>query len=184
MERCRSRGVGSELSGIRTGFAMRCAWGSLVGTVVGFIGVGTTPAEETNTMKTTNKATLDRSVHQTPATPSTAVRAVEKRKAGTSDGSDGAEEPDADSVDPGVENGVEGGPRRRFKEVWLVEDRREGKSMWTRVGTAFENNDGSFNIRLSALPVAGGRLNMRDPLVRNDEERAERQERQARKVAA
>ena len=74
--------------------------------------------------------------------------------------------------------------RRRFKEVWLVEDRREGKSMWTRVGTAFENADGSWNIRLSALPVAGGRLNMRDPLVRTEEERQERQNARARKVAA
>jgi hypothetical protein len=60
------------------------------------------------------------------------------------------------------------GEKRRFKEVWLVEDRREGKSMWTRVGTAFENADGSWNIRLSAMPVAGGRLNMRDPVVRDD----------------
>ncbi len=58
--------------------------------------------------------------------------------------------------------------RRRFKEVWLVEDRREGKSMWTRVGTAFENADGSWNIRLSAMPVAGGRLNMRDPVSRDE----------------
>lgn len=58
--------------------------------------------------------------------------------------------------------------RRRFKEVWLVEDRREGKSMWTRVGTAFENADGSWNIRLSAMPVAGGRLNMRDPVARDE----------------
>jgi|GEM_PF-1917143 len=55
---------------------------------------------------------------------------------------------------------------RRYKEVWLVEDRREGKSIWTRVGVAFENTDGSWNIRLSALPVGGGRLNMRDPMER------------------
>jgi hypothetical protein len=58
------------------------------------------------------------------------------------------------------------GAKRRYKEVWLVEDRREGKSIWTRVGIAFENTDGSWNIRLSALPVGGGRLNMRDPLER------------------
>ncbi len=56
--------------------------------------------------------------------------------------------------------------RRRFKEVWLVEDRKNHRSVWTRVGTAFENADGSWNIRLSALPVAAGRLNMRDPLPR------------------
>lgn len=90
------------------------------------------------------------------------------------------------AVDADVDaDAVAGTPeRRRFKEVWLVEDRREGKSMWTRVGTAFENADGSWNIRLSALPVAGGRLNMRDPLVRTDEERQERQAARARKVAA
>ncbi len=63
---------------------------------------------------------------------------------------------------------ADAGEKRRFKEVWLVEDRREGKSMWTRVGTAFENADGSWNIRLSAMPVAGGRLNMRDPLARDE----------------
>lgn len=56
--------------------------------------------------------------------------------------------------------------RRRFKEVWLVEDRKNHRSVWTRVGTAFENADGSWNIRLSALPVGAGRLNMRDPLPR------------------
>lgn len=70
----------------------------------------------------------------------------------------------------GVAEGTDvaaGAPRRRFKEVWLVEDRKEGKSIWTRVGVAFENADGSWNIRLSALPVGSGRLNMRDPLERD-----------------
>jgi hypothetical protein len=63
-----------------------------------------------------------------------------------------------------------GGQKRRYKEVWLVEDRREGKSIWTRVGVAFENADGSFNIRLSALPIGGGRLNMRDPMERDPQQ--------------
>ena len=62
---------------------------------------------------------------------------------------------------------TEGKARRRFKEVWMVEDRPEAKSIWTRVGTAFENQDGSWNIRLSALPVGSGRLNMRDPIDRS-----------------
>ncbi len=57
---------------------------------------------------------------------------------------------------------------RRFKEVWLVEDRKNSRSVWTRVGTAFENSDGSWNIRLSALPVGTGRLNVRDPLPRQE----------------
>ncbi|HEY1101274.1 MAG TPA: hypothetical protein VGF99_20215, partial [Myxococcota bacterium] len=78
-----------------------------------------------------------------------------------------AEGPAEDEAVDGATDSTEGKrERRRFKEVWLVEDRREGRSMWTRVGTAFENADGSWNIRLSALPVGAGRLNMRDPLVR------------------
>ena len=58
------------------------------------------------------------------------------------------------------------GRSKRFKEVWLVEDRKNSRSVWTRVGAAFENADGSWNIRLSAVPVGGGRLNVRDPLPR------------------
>ena len=68
--------------------------------------------------------------------------------------------------------------RRRFKEVWMVEDRPDAKSIWTRVGTAFENQDGSWNIRLSALPVGSGRLNMRDPIDRSAD-RADRADRAA-----
>ena len=34
------------------------------------------------------------------------------------------------------------------------------RTRWTRVGVAFENRDGSFNIELDALPVSG-RLQMR-----------------------
>jgi hypothetical protein len=67
-------------------------------------------------------------------------------------------------------DGDGGGQKRRYKEVWLVEDRREGKSIWTRVGVAFENADGSFNIKLSALPIGGGRLNMRDPMEREPQQ--------------
>jgi hypothetical protein len=73
--------------------------------------------------------------------------------------------------EPSTEGDVDsGGHKRRYKEVWLVEDRREGKSIWTRVGVAFENADGSFNIKLSALPIGGGRLNMRDPMEREPQQ--------------
>lgn len=75
-------------------------------------------------------------------------------------------------------------PKRRYKEVWLVEDRREGKSIWTRVGVAFENTDGSWNIRLSALPVGGGRLNMRDPLEREAHGQPHGQQHGQQRVAA
>jgi hypothetical protein len=73
----------------------------------------------------------------------------------------------------GIDTADEGeaGRSRRFKEVWLVEDRKNARSVWTRVGTAFENGDGSWNIRLSALPVGTGRLNVRDPLPRDSQGR-------------
>jgi hypothetical protein len=80
-------------------------------------------------------------------------------------------QPDGPPESPETETATaETRERRRYKEVWLVEDRREGKSIWTRVGVAFENTDGSWNIRLSALPVGGGRLNMRDPVERTERE--------------
>jgi hypothetical protein len=66
----------------------------------------------------------------------------------------------------GEASGPDNGRAKRFKEVWLVEDRKNARSVWTRVGTAFENADGSWNIRLSAVPVGAGRLNVRDPLPR------------------
>ena len=45
-------------------------------------------------------------------------------------------------------------------EVFTIEDRpaKEGKTqkaLWTRVGTAFTNKDGSINVYLAALPVNG-----------------------------
>ena len=60
----------------------------------------------------------------------------------------------------------------KHKEVWLVDDRQDGRSAWTRVGTAYEKSDGSWTIRLSALPVSGGRMNIRDPGRRVDERNA------------
>lgn len=40
------------------------------------------------------------------------------------------------------------------KEVWTVCPRGEGKKdYWLRVGTAFENRDGSWSIVLDALPT-------------------------------
>lgn len=78
------------------------------------------------------------------------------------DGADSADGNDGDVVGD-VEEPT--GRAKRFKEVWLVEDRKNARSVWTRVGAAFENADGSWNIRLSAVPL-GGRLNVRDPLPR------------------
>ncbi|OGQ48307.1 MAG: hypothetical protein A3I09_00270 [Deltaproteobacteria bacterium RIFCSPLOWO2_02_FULL_47_10] len=49
------------------------------------------------------------------------------------------------------------------KEVYHIKDLGDGKkSLWTRIGAAFVNKDGSINAFLEALPV-DGRLHIRDP---------------------
>jgi len=49
------------------------------------------------------------------------------------------------------------------KDVFTIIDKGEGnKAFWCKVGSAWENGDGSWNIVLDALPV-NGKLNMRDP---------------------
>jgi hypothetical protein len=55
---------------------------------------------------------------------------------------------------------------KRTKHVWMVEDvpardGREARSFWTRIGTAFENRDGSLSVELSAFPTSG-KLVIRD----------------------
>lgn len=52
--------------------------------------------------------------------------------------------------------------------AYTVIERGEGKSFWLRVGTAFENRDGSLNVVLDAIPV-NGRLQIRE--YQPDEER-------------
>lgn len=48
------------------------------------------------------------------------------------------------------------------KGVFVIVDRPTQKSMWIRVGSAWENRDGSLRVLLNALPV-GGELHIRDP---------------------
>ncbi|PIR18301.1 MAG: hypothetical protein COV46_00465 [Deltaproteobacteria bacterium CG11_big_fil_rev_8_21_14_0_20_49_13] len=49
------------------------------------------------------------------------------------------------------------------KEVFHIRDLGDGKkSVWTKIGSAFVNKDGSINAILEALPV-DGRLHIRDP---------------------
>jgi len=51
---------------------------------------------------------------------------------------------------------------RSMKIVYtIVEDKQRGKSFWNRVGVAFQNRDGSLNLKLDALPV-NGTLQVRD----------------------
>ena len=40
-------------------------------------------------------------------------------------------------------------------EVFNIVKNDEGKGFWTRVGVAFENSDGSFNVKLNCLPLNG-----------------------------
>jgi len=47
------------------------------------------------------------------------------------------------------------------KQVYVVQEEKEGKSRWTSIGVAFVNRDGSLNILLDALPV-NGKLHVRD----------------------
>ena len=65
-----------------------------------------------------------------------------------------------------------GGGRRPWAAFNIVE--RNGKRIWSRVGTAFQNHDGSMNIYLDSFPL-GGKIQIReDDRDRNREPRQER----------
>jgi hypothetical protein len=52
------------------------------------------------------------------------------------------------------------GGRRPWAAYNII--KREGaKNIWSRVGSAFKNRDGSFNVFLDAYPV-GGKLHIRE----------------------
>ena len=60
---------------------------------------------------------------------------------------------------------------RSMKTVFTVVDRGQGKSIWVRVGTGFENKDGSWNLHLDAIPT-NGKLQVRDwePIERRNDD--------------
>lgn len=58
-------------------------------------------------------------------------------------------------------NGAQASNGKTRRVVYAIIDRGEGKTFWVRVGTAFENRDGSENVYLDALPI-GGRLQIRE----------------------
>ena len=51
-------------------------------------------------------------------------------------------------------------PGRSWRPVFAIVE-RDGRTFWPRVGTAFENSDGSVTLKLDALPVSG-QLQIRD----------------------
>ncbi len=57
-----------------------------------------------------------------------------------------------------------GSPPERvsWKAVYSVVERGKGRRSWVRIGTAFQNRDGSWTIRLDAVPLSG-QLQVRDP---------------------
>lgn len=50
---------------------------------------------------------------------------------------------------------------KRLRAVYAVVPKQDGKDVWLRVGSAFENRDGSETVLLDAVPI-GGRLQIRD----------------------
>lgn len=48
-----------------------------------------------------------------------------------------------------------------MRAVYAVVQKPEGKDIWLRVGSAFENRDGSTTVLLDAVPI-GGKLQIRD----------------------
>jgi hypothetical protein len=42
--------------------------------------------------------------------------------------------------------------KKKVKTVYTILDRASGKPYWMRVGSAYENKDGSINVRLDAMP--------------------------------
>lgn len=67
--------------------------------------------------------------------------------------------------------------RANMKQIVAVE-RGEGadaKKFWTRIGVAFENRDGSWNLRFDYFPTrASTTVQLRDIEVRDDREEGER----------
>ena len=58
----------------------------------------------------------------------------------------------------------------KMKIAYVITQRGTQK-YWTRIGTAFVNRDGSFNVKLDAIPVTG-EIHVRDYVPREDREDA------------
>jgi hypothetical protein len=56
----------------------------------------------------------------------------------------------------------------KMKIAYVVTQRGTNK-YWTRIGVAFVNRDGSFNVKLDAIPVTG-EIHVRDYVPREDRE--------------
>ncbi|HTM46056.1 MAG TPA: hypothetical protein VL137_13940 [Polyangiaceae bacterium] len=54
----------------------------------------------------------------------------------------------------------------KVKLVYVISE-RSGRNYWTKIGIAFQNADGSLNVKLEAIPV-GGEMQIRDFVPKED----------------
>lgn len=59
------------------------------------------------------------------------------------------------------------GQRKMLEVYTIIEKEGQEKSFWVRIGVAFENRDGSFNVHLNALPI-NGKLHIREKREKSD----------------
>jgi len=55
---------------------------------------------------------------------------------------------------------------KNVKLVYVINE-RSGRNFWTKIGIAFQNSDGSLNVKLDAVPV-GGEMQIRDYVPKED----------------
>ena len=48
-----------------------------------------------------------------------------------------------------------------MKDVYVIIENKDGRDIWQKVGTAFDNRDGSINVYLNCLPTSG-KLHIRE----------------------
>jgi len=53
-------------------------------------------------------------------------------------------------------------PARKIYKVLIPIERKDGKTHWLRVGTAFPNRDESINLYLDAMPLGEKKLQIRE----------------------
>jgi hypothetical protein len=54
----------------------------------------------------------------------------------------------------------------KVKLVYVINE-RSGRNFWSKIGVAFQNADGSLNVKLDAIPV-GGEMQIRDFVPKED----------------
>jgi hypothetical protein len=59
----------------------------------------------------------------------------------------------------------------KIKDVYVINERGEDNTQWTKIGVAFVNKDGSLNVVLDALPYTG-KIHIRDRKVAEVKEAA------------